>query len=78
MNPVTPTQLRILASLCAATLGVGICLYQQHFTLSFSDPHSFAVMTTHRCGLCMLFALTWMLAETSWACLRPVGVNRPY
>ena len=76
MTPFTLTRLRILASVCAAALGDMICLYQQHFILSFSDPHSFAVMTTHRCGLCFLFALTWMLAEASGAVLRFARASR--
>jgi hypothetical protein len=63
---------RVLASLCAASLGVAICLIQQHFKLELDD-RSLSVMTTHKCGCCMVIAMAWMVLEVAAACRRALG-----
>jgi hypothetical protein len=64
---VGQSRVRASLSICAATVGVLICLEQGHFRLSLAEPHSFVVMTTHRCGLVLLAAVAWMVAECCFA-----------
>ncbi len=65
LEPDEVDEVRCALAICAAALGVLIAIYQQHFTLSFSDRHSFHVMLTHRCGLTMIAGMAWMAAETA-------------
>jgi hypothetical protein len=56
--------IRRFLSLVAATTGVLICLYQQHFELDLSDLSSFGEMLQHRCGIALTLAIAWAGAET--------------
>jgi len=73
----TPFQrVRIFLSLCAATAGSLIAQHQHHFTLSLADPHTFVIMTQHRCGRLFMVTILWMSFETLLAltaALRPTA-----
>jgi len=72
---VSPVQrICVFLSLCTASVAALICQYQQHFTLALDQPHSFVVMTHHRCGQLLIASCLWMTAET----LTPTGRSRPW
>jgi len=56
-------EVRTLLSLVAASVGVLICVYQQHFTVEFAHPASFELVFQHRCGLVMVGAMAWAAVE---------------
>jgi hypothetical protein len=62
-SDVDSDQVRCALSIVAAAAGVFIAIHQRHFTLELDQPHSFYVMTTHRCGLVMMSAIAWMATE---------------
>ena len=61
----TPDELRTAAALVAAAIGVLICVHRRHFILVASDPSSVFTMMDHRCGLCLLASLCWLLVESA-------------
>ncbi len=53
---------RTFLAVVAASVGVGICAYQQHFVLEL-NVSSWMEMLHHRCGLVMVAASVWMAVE---------------
>ncbi len=64
------TKLRTASAIGAAASADLMCIYQQHFLLSLSDPASFARAVTHRCGDALLATSIWMTIEVLHLCWR--------
>jgi hypothetical protein len=62
-----------MLALVAASVGVAICVVQQHFVLRLSPPTGLTTMFQHRCGLVMVAAVGWMVVEVGLAVGREWG-----
>jgi hypothetical protein len=70
---------RVWTSILAASVGVVICVVQQHFRLQLVRPTGLWVMFHHRCGLVMVAAVGWMAFEVGnavWS-FRPAHSPHP-
>ena len=54
---------RVWTSILVASVGVVICVVQQHFRLQLTRPTGLWTMFHHRCGLVMVAAVGWMAVE---------------
>ncbi len=60
--------MRAFVALLAASVAVGICLYQGHFVLSAANPQDWWRVMIHRCADLMVAMTVWMGIEAVYVC----------